>query len=364
MTKIGTKKINWLLILQAWAMLWVVIGHAFLGKHNEGPEWETMLCNIAYSFHMPLFMLVSGWLFYLTRLSVDELKPGWGGQISVSGERLAVRDERDSVNGYRSSKRWTWWKIVKDKAVRLLLPGLVFSIVAFALKIAFPGEMSRQTGLSVNEIIHAYLYPYDNPFRELWFIATLFLFFLMTPLWRELLKQKWMMWLGVIALLILHFCHPTTQLLCIDRVCSFAIWFYLGMIISKENMVDKYLLQQPMLVLVAGVAIYTASRFIVTGSVHSFFGIIGGITFSFSFALLADKYIPKLFSGFRNYTYQIFLMGILAQMAVKIAYRHISVPYVAAYVVCILAGLYVPVVVSKVIEKINWKLLKLCVGLK
>ena len=63
------KKINWLLILQAWAMLWVVIGHAFLRKHGEGPEWETMLGNFAYSFHMLLFMLVSGWLFYLTRLN-------------------------------------------------------------------------------------------------------------------------------------------------------------------------------------------------------------------------------------------------------------------------------------------------------
>jgi len=61
-------KINWLLILQGWAMLWVVIGHAFIGKHNEGPVWETFLGNIAYSFHMPLFMLVSGWLFYITRL--------------------------------------------------------------------------------------------------------------------------------------------------------------------------------------------------------------------------------------------------------------------------------------------------------
>ena len=129
-------------------------------------------------------------------------------------------------------------------------------------------------------------------------------------------------------------------------------------------MVDKYLLQQPMLVLVAGVAIYTASRFIVTASVHSFFGIIGGITFSFGFALLADKYIPKLFSGFRSYTYQIFLMGIFAQMFVKIMYRHISIPYVVGFVICLLAGLYVPVVVSKVIEKINWKPLKLCVGLK
>ena len=71
------KKINWLLILQGWAMLWVVIGHAFLGKPGEGPEWENALFHCAYSLHMPLFMLVSGWLFYLTRLK--PVDPTWGG---------------------------------------------------------------------------------------------------------------------------------------------------------------------------------------------------------------------------------------------------------------------------------------------
>jgi hypothetical protein len=57
-------------------------------------------------------------------------------------------------------------------------------------------------------------------------------------------------------------------------------------------------------------------------------------------------------------------MGIFAQIFVKIMYKHISIPYVAAYLLCILMGLYVPVLVSKLIEKINWKPLSLCVGLK
>ena len=74
------RKINWILILQGWAMLWVVIGHAFLGKAGKGPEWENMLFHFAYSFHMPLFMLVSGYLFYMTRMAETRLG---GGQIVV-----------------------------------------------------------------------------------------------------------------------------------------------------------------------------------------------------------------------------------------------------------------------------------------
>lgn len=313
-------------------MLWVVIGHAFLGVADEGPKWENALFHFAYSFHMPLFMLVSGWLFYFTRLRDSDASGG---------------------------AKWSYGRIIKDKAIRLLLPGFVFSLVALALKLAFPGEMSRQVGLSWNEIVHSYVYPYDNPMRELWFIATLFWFFLLTPIWKIVLKTKWIIWVALVLLIVLHFIHPKIELLCLDRVCSYAIWFYLGLLISKEEIVDNLFSKYAWWVVFAGIGIHVIGRF-----TNSFIISLGGISFSFGFALLADKYIPKLFITFRNYTYQIFLMGIFAQMFVKIMYKHISIPYVGAYLLCILMGLYVPVFVSSLLEKINSRPLCLCVGLK
>lgn len=41
------KKINWLLILQGWTMLWVVLGHSPLGEAGEGPVWENVIYNAA-----------------------------------------------------------------------------------------------------------------------------------------------------------------------------------------------------------------------------------------------------------------------------------------------------------------------------
>lgn len=314
-------------------MLLVVVGHSFIGKPGQGPAWENALFHFAYSFHMPLFMLVSGWLFYLTRIKINNLE-GRG-------------------------EHWSYCKMIKDKALRLLLPGMVFSVLAFAVKLAFPSEMSRQAELSLTEIAHAFLYPNDNPFRELWFIATLFWLFLLTPLWNFILSKKWVMWLVLVVLTVIHFVHLTTDFLCISRVFGYAIWFYLGLLISKEDLVDKVLAWKPWLTFIIGVIIYVIGKY-----TNPFVTTIGGIVFSFAFAILADKYIPKLFFSFRDYTYQIFLIGIFAQMFVKIMYRHISMPYVVAYLLCLVLGLYVPVLVSKLIEKINWKPLLLCVGLK
>ena len=268
----------------------------------------------------------------------------------------------DTIKGFRGiwgGKKWSYTQIAKDKSMRLLFPGLVFSIISFAVKIAFPGEVSRQTGLSFNEIVNAYLFPYDNPMRELWFIVTLFWLMMLAPLWKALLKNNTIMWGGLIVFTILHFFHPQIDLLCLGRVFSYAIWFYLGMIISKEELVDKYMMKQPWLVFLIGVVIYIAG-----GYTLPFITTIGGITLSFGLALIADIFIPWVFFSFRKYTYQIFLIGIFAQIAVKILYRYVAIPYEGAFLLFILAGLYVPVVVSKFIEWINLKPLLLCVGLK
>lgn len=69
------EKYSWLLLLQGWTMLWVVIGHAGLRLLSEKSQLDCffysiseLLFKIAYSFHMPLFIMISGYLFFLTRI--------------------------------------------------------------------------------------------------------------------------------------------------------------------------------------------------------------------------------------------------------------------------------------------------------
>ncbi len=342
MTVQGDKRINWLLILQGWAMLWVVIGHAPLGEPGAGPAWETALYRFAYSFHMPLFMLVSGWLFYRTRLV------GSGGGSGSS-------------EGSGSDTGWRYGAILRDKALRILLPGLVFSLVALALKVAFPGEMERQVSLSAGAILHTYLYPYDNALRELWFLVTLFWMFALTPIWRVVLRRPWSQWLVLVLLVGLWFFPLRTGLLCLDRVCTHAIWFYLGMVISREEYVERAFSVRPWLTVLIGVAIYAIGLYtlpIVTTA--------GGILLSFGLALLADRFLPRLFFSFRDYTYQIFLIGIFAQMLVKILYRHAlgSWPYLIVWLLCVAVGLYIPVLIARLVEHIPFRPLALCLGLR
>ena len=63
-------RINWLSVLQGWSMLLVVIGHVTLTNVFQDPETPVSaeIERIIYSFHMPLFMFISGFLFYLTKI--------------------------------------------------------------------------------------------------------------------------------------------------------------------------------------------------------------------------------------------------------------------------------------------------------
>lgn len=328
-SKLSKGKINWLLILQAWAMLWVVIGHSCLDKLNC-PAWNMQIVTIAYMFHMQLFVMVSGYLFRITRLN----KPD----------------------------QWFYSNTIKEKAIRLGVPGLFFSFVALGLKIAFPEEMNRQVELTWGGVIQSYLYPCDNAFQELWFVVVLFWLFLLMPLWKFIINNNYII-IAFVVLFILGWFHPKTTFLCIDRVCEYSIWFYSGIVLAgiDEEKLNRNTLQRVVL-LVIGILLLIVGQ--LEFFISSFLRTISLILISTGLAFILDHYLPSSFKGFRNYTYQIYLMGIFAQVFVKILYRHFHMPYLLAFVLCVLFGLYVPVLVSKIIERINWKPLLFCVGLK
>ena len=61
------KKIEWLAVLQGFSMLLVVIGHVDLTNKGYDANYPiaSAIHAAIYTFHMPLFIFISGWLFYL-----------------------------------------------------------------------------------------------------------------------------------------------------------------------------------------------------------------------------------------------------------------------------------------------------------
>lgn len=323
--------IVWAHILRAWAMLWVVIGHAFLcADIPTNPEYVQVLFRIAYSFHMPLFILLSGYL-------LQETRPDPG---SFSWQEYG--------------------RLLKDKLIRLGIPFLVFTILAMFVKTAFPGDMARSSEISFAEIGRAILYPASGPLNEMWFVVVLFWCFLAAPLWRFLLRNPWLSVLGLGGLVLLNLADSQITLFCVGRFLHFAVYFFLGMLLARYGVVCQVRIHS-IIALLIGLSVYALGRYFDVSLLLA----MGGILTSLVLALWAERWISFLFRSFRDETYQIFLMGIFVQIAVKMLYRRIpDCPYLPMFLLCILAGIYVPVVITRLIRRSGWPPLLYAVGLK
>lgn len=90
-----------------------------------------------------------------------------------------------------------------------------------------------------------------------------------------------------------------------------------------------------------------------------------GTFFSMSLCLIVGKYTPKLFNSFRDYTFQIFLMGIFFQMVIRWIYVKWSneMMFVPMWLLSVIIGIYVPTLIAKQIDKYAPKYIKMCFGL-
>lgn len=292
--------------------------------------YEQVTYGFAYSFHMPLFVAISGYLFYLTRIS-------------------PVKED--------GTRKWSWGEIMKDKLIRLGIPFFVFTIIAMVMKALFPGDMQRPVNISLMTVWNAIIYPGNGPLGELWFVGVLLWMFALSPIWICVLQKKNYAMITGIILVILHFIPVKVDLLCVGLAASYAVWFYAGMAACKWM---PEISGGGWIILLVGAIAYGVADVLDLAFIKSFTAIVA----SYGLALSLDKMVPKIFSSFRNYTYQIFLMGIFAQIAVKMLFRRIEMPHLIAFIVCIVVGLYFPVLVSKIVEVINNKWLCLCIGLK
>lgn len=334
MTK-ETNKIEWLLILQAWAMLWVVIGHA--GPANtleEYPNWATILWNFAYSFHMQLFIMISGFLFYLTRIN---------------------------------NAKWTYLSMLKEKLIRFGIPFVVFTLLVMVIKSVFASQVERATTISFSEFFNAILYPYDGPNREFWFLGVIMWLFVLYPVWKIALKNKASMIITSVIVLVMFFISPETNFLAIHHTFIHISFFWWGILCAnfyQRNIEDGGGIFMPTRYLLYSLVLSALLYVVAVKCSILYLPAVFGILLSFSICMLLYKIVPKLFSSFRNYTYQIYLMGLLAQELVKMIRYKMGLPFEPVYVVSIIAGLYVPVLIALAVKKLNFKPLKLCIGIK
>lgn len=178
------------------AILFVYLGHCILYHPIQMGviPWCRVLDHFIVSFNMPMFFIISGYLFSKTKKSTAEL--------------------------------------YKGKTMRILVPYLFTMLILVCVKLVLPDTMSYNSaagGGVKTLVINALCYGGDR-----WFVYTLFIIFLLLIPFRNWLKKKWLDLVLIIVFTIIYFLNFMPKLFALDKVFHFIVFFIAGYAINEN----------------------------------------------------------------------------------------------------------------------------------
>lgn len=119
------QRLDWIDALKSILIIIVIWGHLIQYYSGETEFWENSIWEIIYSFHMPLFIFISGYFFKNKPNLIESLK---------------------------------------TKAIQLLLPGLTCAIILYI-------KSSHLNNIQLIDIKHIF----ESACMNLWYLKTLFI---------------------------------------------------------------------------------------------------------------------------------------------------------------------------------------------
>ncbi len=203
-TQSESSRQSWIDAAKGWGILLVVVGHALRGLHNVGllepVGWSHALDAWIYSFHMPLFFLLSG--FFIEK---------------------AVRKPLD--------------RALKDRAKTILWPYLLWSVLQTLVQIRMSSFTSSQTDWSS---LWSILW---KPVMQFWFLYVLLL---LSLIWLGLRRLNIPAVVLVAAAWLLHFLQSDSGVWAMwDLVKMHGAWFASGALLGTAPKVLEAIRQTP-----------------------------------------------------------------------------------------------------------------------
>ncbi|HBC20930.1 MAG TPA: hypothetical protein DC009_02290 [Porphyromonadaceae bacterium] len=171
---------------RAVAIVLVVMGHWAIGGGE--PRWWTAAVDAIYTFHMPLFLAMSGYLY---------------------------------MRGSKPGRKYL--PFLKGKAMRLLVPYFTVSVIVVTIKYLTQGAAIVQHPVTAATYFEVLYRPAAG--RFLWFVWALWWMFVIMPAFRSRASR---LILFVAAAVCAYVPFPDNDLLGLERTARMMVWFVAG----------------------------------------------------------------------------------------------------------------------------------------
>lgn len=321
-----TNFLKFIAYLQIIGIILVVLGHS-LHEYPYDKYGNLLVYRMLYSFRMPLFIFVSGFLMLFTTRITKKKRPTIKGFISL-------------------------------KVQRLLLPFIVLTLVTFIPRTMMSGIADDAITLSIESLAKSLLYGNHMVIPYFWFLQASFILLITTYAIITICEYYEIghhyIYIGLIiaaSILLLIPCTPT-KLLSLDRVAELGIYFIAGTTYCRyAKQIDKYIpwTSFPFLIFIA--AIWGLLFFITENTpfmpVCSFFGI--GMCICLA-KMLEYNHITVL-DHLIGANYIIFLLSwyfnVLSQ---QILHHYTNLPWWIYSILSLISGIYIPWLAYKYLQ--------------
>lgn len=292
----------------------VVLGHSFPdGKFNNNPIY-IYIFKLIYSFHMPLFFMISGFFAYKV---------------------------------YKISSLSEYREFVANKFSRLMIPYFSIAILAIPIKLFMNKYAVRPVQIQ-SLFIDMIFYPLNIPIQYFWFIYVLFFIFAVAPLFNKIPIKM----ILLITLVLNLFPIKQIQIFYVYGIIHYLFYFYLG--IYFYTVYGKYnSFKYKNIVVMVSLFLLILLNFVEpTKQMYNFHrlatSLIGSALFINLAYLIVNNKIGEMFKFIGKYSYDIYLFSWFFQTGVRvILFQILKCDYTLVTLVMIVVGFF-PIVLSQV----------------
>ncbi|NQT27218.1 acyltransferase family protein [candidate division KSB1 bacterium] len=316
------KSLQWIFIAKGLALILVVIGH-FYPAHVP-TYWEEMR-KIIYLFHMPVFFMLSGYL-------------------------------------YKHAK-YSYGTLLKKKVKRLLYPFLSLTLIFFVLKLIASLFFELEYPVNLRSLSVLLLDPVFSYMPLLWFIHALIIYFITYPVMRKILKNNVL----IIFLFFLGSLYLSETYEGLNKIVFNFPFFVFGILLNENGRIYRTVITGKLTQILG-----CAMLFIITYIIYGYTNIIRPVNIAYIpwlllgllgslFIINLSQWIASLKSDYGKnwliiigvYSMSIFLFHSFFESAVRIVFLQIftfiTVPFEIIALTAIMAGMIFPLLVEKYI---------------
>lgn len=306
-----TERIRVISTARVIGILLVVLGHSYPFA-VQIPNIFEQTRTFIYSFHMPLFVLISGY--------------------------LAGRSEQ-SPGAY-----------IANRAKKLLTPYFVLSIAAFFPKALVQKHLNDSVEISWVYFLRSELIPRANVWGHFWYIPVIFFFGVFSALMKTKLREKKRLQILVLmGSYVLLWLPETTAWFALEDMRLNLFWYVLGILLSETGILESFS-ENRLLLLGLPVALALFSMNITFKVLNTLLVLMT----VFGIGTLWNTEKNLLWAMIDRYSFTIYLLSWPAQAVVEVILNKIvHAPVLVSMAGMFIAGIVVPLLCVEIVNMLE-----------